>query len=202
MARASTRFLMTTAAVGAAGGILLIPANNLAALVSDALPLVFAATVGLWVVPSIVALDLLRRPGASVLTSLFAGIVLIPFTPYGVRSVITCLIFGVLLEVPFAVTLYRRWARWLPFVAVTLLVGAYSFVAYRSYGVESFAPGAQVAFFALMVLSAWAFTAIALVVAARLRRAGVARGIGRRSAGNGAAASAGTVVEAADADAR
>ena len=171
----STRFLLTTAAIGAAGGLLLIPANNLAALVSDAVPLLFAATVGLWVVPSIVALDLLRAPGASVLTSLFSGIVLIPFTPYGVRSVITCLIFGVILELPFLVTLYRRWSRWIFFGAVVLLVGLYSFVAYRSYGVENFAPWAQLAFFALMFASAVGFTALALLLATRLRRAGVAR---------------------------
>jgi hypothetical protein len=58
-----------------------------------------------------------------------------------------------------------------------LLVGLYSTVAYRSYGVESFAPAAQVAFFALMLASGIGFTLIALVLAARLRRAGVARTI-------------------------
>jgi len=179
--RFSTQYLLTCAAIGAGGGLLLIPANNIAAAVAAALPLLYAAIVGVWVVPSVVALDLIRRPGASVLTSLFAGLVLIPFTPYGVRSVITCLIFGVILELPFLATLYRRWSKWIFFGATLVLLALYSLLAYRTYAVETFEPWAQFAFFGLMLVSAVGFTALALLLSGRLRKAGVARGLRRQS---------------------
>lgn len=182
MKRASTQYLLTCAAIGAAGGVLLIPANNIAAAISAALPLLYAAIVGVWVVPSVVALDLIRRPGAAVLTSLFAGLVLVPFTPYGVRSVITCLIFGVILELPFLVTRYRRWSPWIFVASTVVLLSLYSLLAYRTYDVGSFPLWAQIAFFGLMLVSALLFTGLSLLLASRLRTAGVARALRRQNA--------------------
>lgn len=181
MKRFSTQYLLTCAAIGAGGGLLLIPANNLAAAIAAAVPLLYAAIVGVWVVPSVVALDLIRRPGAAVLTSFFAGLVLIPFTPYGVRSVVTCLIFGIILELPFLATLYRRWSPWIFFGATLVLLALYSLLAYRTYAVETFEPWAQVTFFGLMLVSAFAFTGLSLLLSSRLRKAGVARVLRRKA---------------------
>lgn len=181
MKRASTQYLLTCAAIGAGGAVLLIPANNIAAAIAGALPLLYAAIVGVWVVPSVVALDLIRRPGAAVLTSLFAGLVLIPFTPYGVRSVITCLIFGVILEIPFLVTRYRRWSPWIFVIATLVLLALYSLLAYRTYDVQSFPAWAQVTFFGLMLVSALLFTSLSLLLSRRLAKAGVARGLRREA---------------------
>ncbi|MGX5681848.1 ECF transporter S component [Schumannella luteola] len=182
MKRVSTQYLLTCAAIGAAGGILLIPANNVAAAVAAALPLLYAAIVGAWVIASVIALDVIRRPGASLLTSLFAGLVVTPFTPYGARSIITCVLFGALLELPFLATLYRRWHPAL-FFAATLGIGAvYSVFAYRTFAIDTFPIGAQIAFFAILLASIAAFTAVGLVIGSRLRAAGIATALRRRPA--------------------
>lgn len=181
MKRASTKYLLTCAAIGAAGGILLIPANNIAAAVAAALPLLYAAIVGAWVIAPVVALDVIRRPGASLLTSLFAGLVVTPFTPYGARSIITCVLFGALLEIPFLVTLWKRWHPAIFVIATLLIGGIYSVFAYRTYAIDTFPVAGQVAFFVIMLASIAAFTTLGLLIGSRLRKAGVAKALRRRT---------------------
>ncbi|SIT72317.1 ECF transporter S component [Microbacterium sp. RU33B] len=62
----TTRYLLSCAAIGAAGAVLLIPANNLAIALGTALPFLYAAMVGVWLLPSALAMALIRRPGAGV----------------------------------------------------------------------------------------------------------------------------------------
>lgn len=182
MKRASTQYLLTCAAIGAAGGILLIPANNIAAAVAAAIPLLYAAIVGAWVIAPVVALDVIRRPGASLLTSLFAGLVVTPFTPYGARSIITCVLFGALLEIPFLITRYKRWTPTIFFVS-TLVIGAvYAAYSFVSFALETFPLGAQIAYFVILLASIAAFTALGLLIGSRLRKAGVAKSLRRRTA--------------------
>lgn len=179
MHRFTTRYLLTCAAIGVAGGLLLIPANLYAGTVAKGVPLLYAPIVGVWILPVIVALALLRRPGAGLLTAFVAGLVTIPASPNGTGAVITMLLIGVLLELPFAVLLYRRWHPAVFLAATVVIAVLYGFVTWRSLNVAALAPWAQVTFVALLIVSGVAGTLLGLLLARRVERTGVTRGISR-----------------------
>lgn len=177
----TTRYLMTCAAIGAAAGVLLIPANVVGVLLVPTAPVLYAALVGLWVLGPVVALALLRRPGAALLTMLVAGVVS-SLSPYGPWSVVTCLMVGAALELGFVVTRYRVWQPWLFHTTVLVFVALYTWSAWVSLDVARMVAGVQVVFVVLMVASAVVGTAGGLALARRLERAGVARGLARPAA--------------------
>lgn len=174
--RLTTRFLMACAAIGAATGVLLLPTNFAAAALSAAVPLVYAAMVGVWLVGPIVALAVLRRPGAAVLTMLIAGIINIP-TPAGPTAIVTNLMVGVALELGFLVTLYRIWRPWLFYLTALLFETWYAISAYAFFNIDDMAVPVRGVFFGLMAASAVLFTWLGLEIARRLAATGVARGI-------------------------
>ena len=81
-------------------------------------PLLYGLTVGVHFLPSVVALALLKRPGTAVLAGVIAGLVGAAFAPWWIgRFVGTGLLVGVLIELPFLLTRYRRWDAWMFYVA-------------------------------------------------------------------------------------
>ncbi len=181
MKRMTTRFLMACAAIGAATGVLLLPANFISAAIAAAVPLAYAAMLGVWLLGPVVALAVLRRPGAALLTMLIAGIINIP-SPAGPTAIVTNLMIGVAMELGFLVTLYRIWKPWLFYVTALVFETWYAITAYTFYNVDDMAIAVQGVFFALMAASAVLFTWLGLLIAGRLEATGVARGIapGRR----------------------
>ena len=178
----TTRYLLTVAAIGVAGGLLLIPVNNYAATIAKGVPLLYAPVVGFWLLPVIVSMVLLRRPAAGVLAALFAGLVNVPTTPYGAQAVVTMVMIGVLVELPFAVTLYKRWGYWL-FAGTVLVISAlYGGVTWRSLDLASLATWAQVTFFALLIGSGQLAVFLGHLVARRVEKTGVTRGVSRPQA--------------------
>ncbi|KQQ93720.1 hypothetical protein ASF62_05810 [Leifsonia sp. Leaf325] len=175
----TTRLLLTCAAIGAAGGLLLIPANNIGAGISKAFPLAYAVESGVWLLPFVIALALLRRPGVAVLSSFIAGLINVPFTPYGFTAVVTCVMIGVVLEIPFAIGLYRHWNAWIFYVGTAVFEVLYSFTAMNSLGVDQWAFWLQALFVALLVASGLFFTWLGRLIAARVERTGVTRGLSR-----------------------
>ncbi|MEU4690281.1 ECF transporter S component [Actinoplanes sp. NPDC023714] len=174
-----TRFLMACAAIGAATGVLLLPANFVAAAISAAVPLLYAAMVGVWLVGPVVALAVLRRPGAALITMLIAGIINIP-TPAGPAAIVTNLMVGGAMELGFLVTRYRIWKPWLFYVTAVVFESFYAFSAYSFFNIGDMALAAQIVFFGLMAVSAVVFIALGLLIARRLEATGVARGIAPR----------------------
>ncbi|MEU4419054.1 ECF transporter S component [Actinoplanes sp. NPDC024001] len=174
--RLTTRFLMACAAIGAATGVLLLPVNFVAAAIAATVPLAYAPMVGIWLIGPVVAMAVLRRPGAAVLTMLIAGIINIP-TPAGPSAIVTNLMVGVALELGFLVTRYRIWRPWLYYVTALVFEVAYAISAYAFFNIDDMAIAVQAVFFALMAVSAVAFTWVGLVIAGRLAATGVARGI-------------------------
>lgn len=173
----TTRYLMTCAAIGAAGGILLVPTNHLAAILAPVLPVAYGALVGLWMLPVVIALALIRRPLAGILTSLIAGLINIPLTPYGATAVVTTVMVGVAIEIFLALALYRVWSAWLFQVAAVVLSALYAWSAWAAFGIGAMPVWAQLLFVVVLLASGCGFTALGLVVARRLERAGVARGL-------------------------
>ncbi|MFT4051075.1 MAG: ECF transporter S component [Microbacterium sp.] len=180
MSRVSTAYLLTCAAIGVATGLLTIPATAAASALSPSAPPLAALTYGAWVVGFVVALRLIERPGAGVLTGLISGLVAAPFSTTGAAIVITNVLFAFLVELPFLVTRYRRWPTWLYFAGAGATVLLYT--VWRSLGqnLAALAPWAIAAFYAAAVVSVLASVWLGIVIADRLRAAGVARLARRR----------------------
>lgn len=173
MGRVSTAYLLTCAAIGVAGGIVLALGWWLSLGLFATVPFVSVAIAGLWVMPAVIALRLLRRPLAGILVGLVSGLVLAPF--YTATAILTTLFWSFFPELPFLATLYRRWASWLHYLGALLVGIAYPLLAAKTFDLWAMAPALVVAFIALCAASCLAGTWLAIVIADRLRDAGVAR---------------------------
>lgn len=173
----STRVFLSAAAIGAAGGVLAIALNwiFIAINTTPLATLFIVAVFGVWVLPGMLSQVLFKVPGIALFTMLVAGLVNAPFTPYGVAQIWSTVIFGVLLELPFALTLYRVGSRrmfWIAHPLSQLLVIPFYVVG---LDLTSFAPWVLPVFVVLTLVSALFFTWLAQLLAARLQAAGVAR---------------------------
>ncbi len=178
MRNITTRYLLTCAVIGVAGGLALMPVFLIfSAAAVAAAPIVYAVVVGVWFLPGALSQNLLRRGGAAALTMLVAGLVCVPFTPYGWSAVASTLTVGVLQEIPFLVTLYRYWKAWLVY-AWALLVGvAYSFLLWSTYGAGILPDWMLAVMTPLVAVSAVFFTWLGRFLADRVARTGAARGL-------------------------
>jgi len=174
MRRFPTAYLLSCAAIGVAGGLLLAPATWVSTALFAAVPFASVALAGVWLVPAVVALRLLQRPLAGLLTGLISGLVIVPFSGYGFGSVLTNLWWSFFPELAFLVVLWRFWATWQHYAGAALAAAAYPLAASASFGLESMPLPAQAGFVALTIASCVAATALGILIADRLRHAGVA----------------------------
>lgn len=172
----NTRILLSTAAIGVAGGFLSAGFGYAAAIVATFLPVAYGITVGSHFLPSVIALALLRRGGTAILTGLIAGLVATAFAPqWATRYIGTGLLVGALIELPFALTRYRLWSSWLFYVSAAfagVVLGGAVFIA---MGASYFEPLLMVVYIAMFALSPILFTWLGRLVASALIRAGVQR---------------------------
>lgn len=171
--RLPTAILLTCAALGVAGGILLAPANWISTILFAGLPFVSVGLAGLWLLPSVIALRLLRRPLVGLLVGLLAGLVIVPFSGYGFGSVATNLWWAAFAELPFLFVLWRYWGTWMHYVGAVVVSVVYPVMAWASFDLGSFGFGLQVAFFAVILASCVGATALGILIADRLSAAGV-----------------------------
>lgn len=177
--RYSTRLLLSVAAIGAAGGILITGLNLLLIGMppSGVVYSVYSAITPLWFVGAFLAAALYRLPGVGLLAALVGGVVNL-VTPYGVYQLVNTLVAGLLIELPFALTRYRMRSdeatRWALFVSGLLQASVYYAVCWAG-GVVSpsaYAPWLFGGTLAGAVASALIVSAFSLRVARRLHRAG------------------------------
>lgn len=171
--RFPTALLLTCAALGVAGGLLLAPANWISTLLFATVPYASVAIAGLWLVPSVVALRLLHKPLVGLLVGLLAGLVIVPFSGDGFWSVSVNLWWAAFAELPFFLVLWRYWGTWLHYLGALIVGVVYPILAWVSFDLGSFALGVQIVFFGLSIASCVGATAIGILIADRLRKAGV-----------------------------
>lgn len=171
--RFPTAILLTCAALGVAGGLLLAPANWVSTILFPGLPFVSVALAGLWLLPSVVALRLLRRPLVGLLVGLLAGLVIVPFSGYGFGSVATNLWWAAFTELPFLFVLWRYWGTWMHYVGAVVVGLVYPALAWASFNLGDFTLAVQVLFFVITMASCVGATALGILIADRLRKAGV-----------------------------
>ncbi len=173
MTRLTTAYLLTCAAIGIAGGIALAGAWWVSSILFVAVPFVSVAIAGVWSMPAVIALRLLHRPFAGLIVGLVSGLVLAPF--FTVGAIATTLWWSLFPELPFLATLYRRWPVWLHYAGAGLVGVVYPFAAAEAFGLWSMPPWTLVAFVALNLVSCLVGAWLGIVIADRLRAAGVGR---------------------------
>lgn len=177
MKNISTRLLMSCAAIGVAGGVLFAVNAWLGGTVANLVPVAYGATIGVYFIPGALAQALFRRPWVGLLTSAVSGLVAVPLQAIGFGALAIALVIGLLQELPFLVTRYRRWRWWL-FAAGGLFSGLITTGgAFRLLGAEDFGPIGVTVLVAAFLLSPLAGTLLGVALAAPLERAGIGRGV-------------------------
>lgn len=173
----STRLLLTCAAIGVGGG-LLFAASGYVALVAASVPVVYGLTVGVYFLPGVIAQSLLRRGGVALLTGAIAGLAAAAFAPqWFFRSFGTGLAIGLLQELPFALSRYRYWKAWVYYLAASIAGIVFGIGVFIGIGLEHVGGWLNIVYFGLFVLSPVIFTWLGRLIADRLDRTGVAKGV-------------------------
>lgn len=102
MSRVATSFLLTCAAIGVAGGLLLWAAGWISSVLFVTVPFASVAVAGLWLLPATVALRLLERPFAGILVGVISGLVVFPW--FG-----AAIWWALFAEIPFLLAIYKSW---------------------------------------------------------------------------------------------
>lgn len=174
MSKITTVYLMTCAAIGVSGGIMLWGAGWVSSILTPIAPVAAMAFSGLWLVPATIALRLLQRPLAGILTGVLSGLVAFPFLGGAVW-------WAFFAEVAFLVVLYRFWTVWQHYAGALLVGIAYPIFSATFFDLWAMAPWAQIAFFVVTIASCLAGTGLGVLIADRLRAAGVATLARRRT---------------------
>lgn len=171
--RVTTAYLLTCAAIGVAGGVMLWGAGWISTVLFATVPFVSVAIAGLWLLPATVALRLLERPLAGILVGVISGLVVFPFLGAAVW-------WAFFAELAFLVGVYRFWKTWQYYAGAVFVGAIYPVLAAASFDLWAMQPWALVTFFALTIASCVAGVALGILVADRLRTAGVAKLARRR----------------------
>jgi len=96
----STRVLLSCAAIGAVGGILVVRTNYLSLALAP-FPILISTTIGIWLIPVTITQAHLNLPLVNMVMALVMGLINAPLTPLGFAQITSILMFGLLLELPF-----------------------------------------------------------------------------------------------------
>lgn len=116
------RRLVTAVCLGIAGCIVVIPVTYLQSGAGAIHVYLVSATLGLWALACVLPMLVARTPGASLIACLAMGVGCAVATPFGASAIPALLLEGLVVELPFAVLLYRRYT--IPqFVVASVLLG-------------------------------------------------------------------------------
>lgn len=172
--RVATRVLMTSAAIGAAGSLIIAPITAFSSGgPALALPLIYSALAAVKLLPGALALALLRRPGAALLAMTVVGLVNIPFSSHGPMVFVSLAGVGLLQEIAFALLLYRRWDAWLFYASNLIAAAVIGWLGWRAIATAATSGGMRIGYWIVLAVVAVAVTWIARALAARVARSGV-----------------------------
>ena len=178
MRNSSTRLLLTCAAIGVGGGLVFVVSGYVQGLLAATVPILYGALIGIYFLPGVISQSLLRRGGVALLTGLFAGLVAAAFSPqWFFRYVGAGIAIGLLQELPFLITRYRYWKAWVFYLAAAIAGIVFAVGVYVALGLSHFAGWANLVYFSLFALSPVAMTWLGRLIADRLDKTGVARGL-------------------------
>lgn len=163
------------------GGLMLLPVTAYALTVSERMPLLYAPVVGAWFLPALTALVVVARPGAGVVAAAVSGLIMSLGSGLGMLAVPGMVALGLVLELTLATRLYRDWENRIFVVGIVLAGVLASASAWRRLDLGSVGIPAQLAFVALLMISALCALILARLAARLLDGSVLTRGLGPRS---------------------
>lgn len=149
----TTRDLLVTAVIAIVFGLLSIGLNYLFALLTAVNPMLVSVLSGIYYTPMIMAMFIIRRPGAIVLAALIGHLVMIAFNPFGWMESIFSVFIALFYELPFLVTRYRDFRLRILLISGGL-AGFISFVSMFAFGsLSALTPLSQIMTMVLFVFS-------------------------------------------------
>lgn len=169
-----TRNLMIIAALAVVGSLIVVPLSYLSTtLVLTPKGLVFAcALMGLWLIPFLLPMVVVRKPGAAMIAGMIIGVVATFTTPTGPMAIVGNLIGAAFVEVPLAIFLYRKWTWW-SFGLSAIVFGALNAAMYLTLLKDSTTPVMMAAIIGTGLTSSALGCALCLILNRLLNRAGV-----------------------------
>jgi ABC-type thiamin/hydroxymethylpyrimidine transport system permease subunit len=167
--------------VGVLGGLLLLPVTGYALTVAQRLPLLYAPVAGAWFLPVVTAMVVVGRPGAGVVAGAVAGLVMSIASPIGLQAIPGMIVLGLVIELTLAARLYRRWGNRILAVGIGIACFLHALSAWRRLDLVSLGIPAQLAFAALLLISALGTLVLARLAARMLEGTALTRGLGPRS---------------------
>lgn len=169
----TSKALLTSVAIGIAGSIVVVPLTYLQMVATLSSSYVVALTLGLWVIPCLLPLAMVRQPGASLIACCAIGVISAVTTPFGLSAIPALVFEGIIVELPFAVTLYRKWSVIQYYAAGAILGGFMGFMVPFALGIATVDLALQIGCMLIAIAAALVGTWLCRLVGARIRRTGV-----------------------------
>jgi len=169
-----TRNLMTVAALGVVGAIMIVPLTylSLAVAVNPRGILIMCALMGAWVIPYLLPGVIVNKPGVFIISGFVMGVIAAFLTPQGPTAILGSVIGSLYVGAPVAALLYRHWSWWV-YALSGVIFGGLNAAAYgKGFGVAL--TGGQVTLgVVLAIVSCWAGAGVCLLLKRALARTGV-----------------------------
>ncbi|MEM7331394.1 MAG: ECF transporter S component [Chloroflexota bacterium] len=175
----TTRDLLVTAVIGIVFGLLISVVVNFGLVLWAATtPLVAVAVFnGAFVMSGMTAPYLIRRPGASIISELITGLAMSPFTAFGIGAIVGRLMEGIVYEIPFLATRYRRYG-WVPMMLGGVIGGtAFFLMTMMVYGAQNLATGLLIGLVFINTVSCVLGVVLSRKMVEALVRSGVLSGL-------------------------
>ena len=101
-------------------------------------------TDGIFMIPGLMAIYLIRKPGAAIISMTISGLVMLPFSPYGLIGVLWAALAGVECELPFLLARYRHYSVGFIMISGAIATLISALLEYPLYGHASLAIGVQI----------------------------------------------------------
>lgn len=170
-----TRNLMTVAALGVVGSLLVVPLTYVSVIVaiSPRGILIMCALMGAWIVPYLLPGVIVNKPGAFLVAGLVMGIISTFLTPQGPAAIWGNLLGAVFVGAPVALVLYRHWTWWVYLLSGVVFGGINAWLYSTAYGI-ALTTRETVAGIILSILSCWLAVGVCLLLRRALERTGLA----------------------------
>ena len=174
----TTRDLLVTAVIGIVFGLIVAGAMNWSLILQAATtPLLgIALSNSVFVMAGMTAPYIVRRPGAAIISELITGIVMSPFTVFGFMTIMGRLMEGVVYELPFLVTRYRRYG-WLPMTLGGIFGGtAFFIMSFPIYSAQNLGTGLVIGLVLINMTSCAVGVALARQISNTIAKTGALNG--------------------------
>ncbi|GGA08290.1 cobalt ABC transporter permease [Paenibacillus marchantiophytorum] len=108
---------------------------------------------GLWFMSGFMALAIIRKPGIGFTSQIIAGLVMSPLTPFGIMMLFGTFVNGLLTELVFLVTRYKRYNTAVMVIGMSVLSLIYTLAEYGSSGYGGLSTPIQIGLMASSVIS-------------------------------------------------